>query len=159
MIKANELRIGNLLDNGYNLVHVTSISLDIDDEYAPIIGVCNRLENKNEVIIAEAAFGIEVKPIVLTPEWLERCGFEKAVYTDGIEYYQMDLTDYSNTFNQFNGSWKCYRVKLYNSDWYFEIHKDKTGHIPAFQEKNNHLHQLQNLFFALTGEELEIKTF
>ncbi|MBB2148794.1 hypothetical protein [Pedobacter gandavensis] len=44
----------------------------------------------------------------------------------------------------------------------FEIHFDNDGEYPVFFEGNtltfvSYVHQLQNLYFALTGEELTIK--
>jgi hypothetical protein len=145
MLKVNELRIGSLLDNGYNIVHVTSISLDIDDEYNPVIGVCRHGEHRNEVIIAEAAFGIEVKAIPLTPEWMERCGFSP--YTGGT-------TDDNKFYIQVgNNLYLNFYVRSEN--WCVEPEGWSNEQTCWLQPK--YLHQLQNLYFALSGEELKIE--
>ena len=69
------------------------------------------------------------EPIPLTEEILLKCGFEY----DGDGIYGVDNVYY---------------------DFYFS----KTGVVVrGLNNKIYHLHQLQNLYFALTGEELTIK--
>lgn len=71
----------------------------------------------------------ELQPIPLTEEWLVKFGFEVS--------YSMEI--------------RCYCVKgieaiRFNlNSFYYNTHEIK------------HVHQLQNLYFALTDEELEIK--
>ena len=67
-------------------------------------------------------------PIPITDEWLVKFGFNKS--TENV--FKILHTD--NNFG--------FSVKLYSSD--------------AFKEKIKSVHQLQNLYFALTGEELKI---
>ena len=75
--------------------------------------------------------GEEVKPIPLTEEWLERFGFE---YSD---------------LNGDSGLWKIPPFQIYGK--YNQFLYD-------YRLDVNYVHQLQNLYFALTGEELTIKT-
>jgi hypothetical protein len=78
---------------------------------------------------------IDISPIPLTPEILVKAGFEWSIYHQG--FYKQDfvfvLHEYEDGF----------RFKLFRSSEYVGV-------------KINHMHQLQNLYFALTGEELEI---
>src|SRR6266404_4324622 len=76
---------------------------------------------------------VEGEPI--TEEWLKIFGFEKAIYTDGEEYMQLDKTDYSPSPYNLYKSWKCYRIRKNKDDWYFEVHKNNKGHLFSFQEK------------------------
>jgi hypothetical protein len=75
----------------------------------------------------------DIDPVPLTPEWLERCGFK-----EGTNY-------------------------LFGKHLKLGIHIDYTyiGTITstsaAFVAPAQYVHQLQNLYFALTGEELQIK--
>lgn len=138
MIKVKQLRTGNLLDNGHNIVQVTSISLDIDDEYLPSIGVCKYGEHKDEVIVHEAAFGIEIKPIPLSPEWLERCGFNTKV-KNGIALNILE--GYVFITSLFTGLPLTLEID--------------GNRMPLHSVK--YVYQLQNLYFALTGEELNVK--
>jgi hypothetical protein len=70
------------------------------------------------------------KPIPLTEEWLLKFGFDKGSYffsKDGFEFYLNDGE---------------------NGNWYPLV----GGSV-----KIEYVHQLQNLYFALTGEELTIQ--
>jgi hypothetical protein len=81
------------------------------------------------------------EPISLTPEILERCGFSKVnnqniwnAYEKGK--YRIEDLALENTYS--------FRLKVNPNESYYLADV-------------NYLHELQNLFFALTGEELEIK--
>src|SRR6185312_9286781 len=110
MIKANELRIGNYIQGGI----INSIGYKI--------GVQGN-SSKEVFYIHEST----LQPIPLTPEILERCGFEKHGEKDEIRYYL--------------------------NDFYFEDISLKRDE--CFIANVEYLHQLQNLYFALTGQELE----
>lgn len=78
-----------------------------------------------------------IKPIPLTEEWLLKFGFDLI----NNEYHQS----------------RNHELKLY-----WTVNKNKM--IPEFNEKRfvtgydfKYVHQLQNLYFILTGEELTIK--
>jgi len=68
----------------------------------------------------------------LTAELLEKCGFEKA--NDNFGGYLSPL-------------YKVGRIRINDNEWYNS----------CFYTTVKYLHQLQNLIFALTGTELEIK--
>lgn len=81
----------------------------------------------------------DIEGIDLTPEWLERCGFE---YAEGFadDYTKQPITLYNNPFKK---------------GWTIE---NLFGHqITEDLLVVEYVHQLQNLFFALTGKELNIK--
>ena len=76
----------------------------------------------------------EIHPILLTEEILLKCGFdEQILFEDECPFFC-------------NGDFS-----LYCEDW----NKDKFYHDTEMAIK--YVHQLQNLYFALTGEELNIK--
>jgi hypothetical protein len=71
---------------------------------------------------------VRIKPIPLTEEWLLKFGFEK--YDDMILYWELDDV----------------------TIW------EEKGKYQFFSDKNiKYVHQLQNLYFALTEKELELK--
>jgi hypothetical protein len=77
-----------------------------------------------------------IEPIPLTEEWLVKFGF---------------FEKYKSTSNRWNIKW-------------FEIHdiEDDNGYLEGrfmydFRLHIQHVHNLQNLYFALTGEELTLK--
>lgn len=109
--------------------------------------------------------------IPLTEDWLVKLGFEKKpqVMWRGNGYDWQP--DYPRTYHQdfFNGKF-IYRFTewhwddkgeikidkstegLCNDNWYDKIQEGTLNSIGC-----KHVHQLQNLYFALTGEELTIK--
>jgi hypothetical protein len=124
MIDTKELRIGNLL-----------APLGFDVSTCIVTGV------SNDGIFVDGVPGMrlldysEVEPITITPEWLERLGFEK------IEH-RIEGTIYKKNWLRFTGYGAV-------TDW-------RGGAISS--EHVIYIHQLQNLYHALTGEELTIKT-
>ena len=128
MIDPKELRIGNLFevyDNLFNRVDAIS---------------AEKIRFKN----SKGTFYIapeNINPIPLTPEILERCGFED---TSGGYRATGSEVVFSKLINQ------SVKIDLWEQ-W-------PTGYsLPYYGNKLESLHQLQNLYFALTGEELEIK--
>ena len=87
------------------------------------------------------------KPIKLTEEWLVKFGFKRIDHTysmnDGSMNYRYEL-------NGNDPHW-C----LYFNNRNFAFNESKLNYIHLFH--NKYVHQLQNLYFALTGEELNIK--
>lgn len=78
----------------------------------------------------------DFEPIPLTPEILEKCGFEKQDDGDG-GYYRELLSENGILF----------------------VEGDKKGYTDVFidcweQIRVRYLHQLQNLYYSLTGTEL-----
>jgi hypothetical protein len=82
---------------------------------------------------------LKMLPIPLTPELLERCGFkwDSVPDSDGDEH------------NIYETNWGDFEVTMPDND-ILELEGFRMPHI-------KHLHQLQNIYFALTGIELEIK--
>jgi hypothetical protein len=83
------------------------------------------------------------KPIELTPEWLLKFGFERGdnvVHNDS--FYNIAVGGSNLGINPDNGVvWITRDKNVFNN--------------PALIE---HVHSLQNLFYALTDQELEIRT-
>jgi hypothetical protein len=88
----------------------------------------------------------EFEPIPLTPEILEKCGFEKSkeeVY--GEEYLGLKL---------YNGICR-YEICFFPGNTFTSISLFHKGELIG--RTWEYLHQLQNLYFALTGQELNVK--
>jgi hypothetical protein len=137
LLEPKDLRIGNALMYKEQFVHVTMLSLDIDDEYEDTIGFCEWGKNSNEIADWNRAMP-ELKPIPLTAQMLEGCGFE--YFAGG--FYEKKLNR-----NIFNINIDIPKITL-SDDYHNEM---QLTEIPCI-----YLHQLQNLYFALTGEELKI---
>jgi hypothetical protein len=81
-----------------------------------------------------------VKPIPLTEEWLERFGFERYE-----EYDEGGFVDFRYVLH-ING---LDFVSFWNSEELTVVNQPQTG------VDVEYVHSLQNLYFALTGQELE----
>lgn len=78
----------------------------------------------------------------LTEEWLLKLGFEFRYIDDTCGEYRTHIT---------NKEWGIFAFDV-NSNGY-----SYTGYAATYSVKLEFVHQLQNLYFALTGEELTIK--
>ena len=139
MIKPQELRIGNMLSIEGTFIKVgkieeNSISWNIAKDTAkfkiwnPFLPVSDK----------------KINPIPLTKEILLKFGFNKE-YQKGYIGIDVCNSDFVLTEPFKMGEWQT------NYTFQFE-----TGSVPKFKEIE-YVHQLQNLFFALTGEELTFK--
>ena len=127
-MKASELRIGNWVEiQGLEskIILVDTEGCICENEY------CEDFENNN---ITQ-----NLQPIPLTEEWLKRLGFEK-----DEEYDESGLVDYRLTLMKNSLEF----VSFWNSEEITSVNQPQTG------VDVKHVHQLQNLYFALTGEEL-----
>jgi hypothetical protein len=132
MINANELRLGNYLMQKVGIRIVTT-----------------QCTYQHFDLLAKGQ-GKELFPVVLKAETLERCGFienksypllpearEFRMVLPVIGNHQNEIYAYIKTNNE------CFGRATFNS-------------LPI---SNNfyHLHQLQNLYFSLTGQEMEVR--
>jgi hypothetical protein len=136
MIQANELRIGNRFTRELR----NSRGLEYDRDFVLTEEWMGRLFGSN------ISFALQdLSPIPLTHEILGKAGFVKDKEGD----YWIDLqTNYLKAIFMNDGVypvWCCLA----------ELSSEKEQF--ASLNRINHLHQLQNLYFALTGTELPIK--
>lgn len=134
MIKPNELRIGNLLDwHCDNLCAGEGYVAEINEQGFRFVGNNGCHPHGDEYD--------EIKPIPLTPEWLDHLDIK---YSDGLGYSY----PFAENFNLYLTkrvfkSVECTIMQYSEGD-------ERLAHI-------EYVHQFQNLYFALTGKELEIK--
>lgn len=122
-MKANELRLGNLIKIGGNTIDTYQI-------YTPkkvTLAILNEIAGENEER-PDAELSVFI-PIPLTEEWLLKFGFKQ----DGF-YNSAERWVYLNNI-------------LFKGNGHYIL-----CHYPLCMIK--YVHQLQNLYFALTGEEL-----
>lgn len=148
-MKANELRIGNwLMSDG--------VPVQVDGR--TIFDFWHYGEN--------GVIPLRYEPIPLTEEWMIKLGFD--TYDSEIDYIEWGRPydgDYQKSFNGYewidsdgvddNGD--VFRVTsdgFYSRDeLYFSY---QLGDFNV-RRRIHYVHQLQNLYFALTGEELQFK--
>ena len=127
MIKANELRIWNKLNFLGDVVTFKNITEIREDGIFWIKTFEPKIESKN----------FHFKPIPLTEEWLLKFGFKKRKNRHLFHWEnKIVISEYKDEFENF---------------FY-----PKTGYDIRFSNEIKYVHQLQNLYFALTGAELTV---
>lgn len=129
-MKTNELRIGNYLQGKNSHVIIQTIY--------PVGHV--KIKGNRSVFMVEGEHPC-LSPILLTEEWLLRFGFKPKGEGYSIGIYEIcDFKDFSDGSTEYI---------LYQWDSYNEIESAVKANI-------RYVHQLQNLYFVLTDEELTL---
>lgn len=157
-MKINELRIGNFVTlendvwNEYSsmTMRITKIDSETDDMFPDSTGSAELLPENG--IYTFAQFDEFIKPIPLTEEWLLKFGFDGNNALGGCGEIEISTNGNFRTAllgGLSNNGVRCqiYTEKIPNP--YNEIFNQCS--IPL---QIKYVHQLQNLYFALTGEEL-----
>lgn len=112
---------------------------------------------KSDYIFAKCKTGYGAngfEPIPLTAEILEKAGFEQ----DGGEFMHPNNTDFDLMFCcSENGLWCAYNFGYGNGATPFQEHSSPAYIANPICNPFKYVHQLQNLYFAITGQELEIE--
>ena len=152
-MEIKELRIGNII-NLINIGQCSIVALErLDNNVLPVVS-----NEKREFKVSHNI----IEPIPLTEEWLLKFGFKK----HGAYEFYFDILNYetSNFFDE--------HIEKTNLQFYiYNEHKievkidiDATNVEGEFEGKTlflkhiQYVHQLQNLYFALTNEELTWKS-
>jgi len=131
-MKMNELRVGNFYIN--DLGDVAQV---LEIEGGGVVGDTTEYGKFTDENL--------IKPVKLTEEWLFKFGFKKS--SDSLHYCESSYHILDDGFNV------LFTIEYWNSEkwrnhWYQKYNlKPQTN-------KLKYVHQLQNLYFALTGEEL-----
>tara|TARA_B100002049_G_C15736186_1_gene232538 strand:+ start:74 stop:493 length:420 start_codon:yes stop_codon:yes gene_type:complete len=138
-MKAQELRIGNYV--GINKTALHFDGCNSENAYFEI-------EELKKDVVQFKGFHVgeyykDLKPIQLTEEWLLKLGFEK------IKYYKFSLDEGYIIIEVEDENWEdlCLDVFIQTADMI------KPFYITYLE----HVHHLQNLYHALTGQELEFR--
>lgn len=143
-MKANELRIGNIIN-------------DTSGEDLPVKAIRTRKRGVDEVKVKGYIDWVYVgycDGVAITEEWLVKLGFEKCIGSEsdyeiviqkneggGISEYWL-WVDLHDEDNHNNDMYPCASI-VSEGNW--------------LNTNIKYVHQLQNLYFALTGKELELK--
>jgi hypothetical protein len=136
MIDAKELRTGNIIHNGFKPVIVQGV----DGEGVILMMRCRGMSipegpHRPEYEWEKLYLGFdEALPIPLTPEILEKCGF-----LAGADHMK--------------GQWVFVNGASLFPDGQYFTYLDQRRPLSTVK----YLHQLQNLYYRLTGQELEVK--
>jgi hypothetical protein len=140
-IELNKLRLGNFVfDDENKIMKVARIETseytkwNSGENFSIII---ENLIDKNNYYISE------INAIPITEEWLLKLGFNK-VYKKGYIGIDVNHSDFVLTEPKIIGDWQDFYVFQFTA-----------GNVPKFKALK-YVHELQNLYFALTDEELKI---
>jgi hypothetical protein len=158
-MKSSQLRIGNLFTDSLFLCSVSRI--EETSIWGKTIDVFNHSVARNEDYYAtdnEYHFNIEnTNPIPLTEEWLLKFGFER------IPHYTI-----TNSIIKKTKRGRCLSIGCVGTpnEMVFLSYQEDESSLKIDDliclwnydfDGRLYVHQLQNLYFALTGEELTIK--
>jgi hypothetical protein len=137
-MQASELRIGNLVDfvNRTNPLHRPLYTPLIVMEVTQIDIKCYPYgQSLHKVLRYNSLWLADVEPIQITEEWLVRFGFEKiGNFGYAIRNFRLEYT--KNLISK----------SILDCPFVFWINREVV--------RMKYIHQLQNLYFALTGTEL-----
>lgn len=129
-MKASELRIGNFIKISNTITKVEGFS-----EWDNIVQSSNFAERKIN----------EFEPIPITEEWLLKFGFGNI--TEQCAFKSINIKTFCKSFTVKGcNEQQTIFIELGTRGWTFK----RVGY-PLY----NYVHQLQNLYFALTGDELK----
>lgn len=129
-MKVNELRIGNI-------IHYVSS----EDEYNVITFIDNKGNVGVDTITGFGSLIEEIQGIELTKEWCERLGF---VWNTKHNIFYLDTPLEENA---------SLELLWINNNIELSVYDDEDV---IFCKSIKYVHQLQNLYFAIKGEELKI---
>ena len=136
-MEPQELRLGNLVmweDTSKEIVSITEI-LKRENYYSVSFeGGCAQLD--------------EFIPIPLNEDWLEKFGLIKKYLENPFEEGGYDLDEKGNRWYHWVQGTFNLEIQT-NGEIWFEVY---SHYIPV-----KTVHQLQNIYFSLTGEELKLK--
>lgn len=129
MIDPKELRIGNLVQDAISL-----------EKSLPVYKLESGVVTCGSDLFSYPYLTEQIKPIPLTPEILQKCGFA-CMFMQEVWSVEAEFGILS--------------IALTNPD------KHPDGNLVVFEGVRlfsiKYLHQLQNLYFALTGQELNVE--
>lgn len=158
-MKANEIRIGNIVTVDNPLFHpnLKDVPMLIKGIYETERGYAVKLEHivpSDDIFTEYSQLTQFIRPIPLTEEILIKAGFEKKEFTrfttfklNRVEITNVEFFDEDKDGKEF--SFKQWRISgLYSSDLFY---------FKSYSPNIKSVHQLQNLIFALMGEEIKIE--
>lgn len=131
-MKVNELRIGNWVDR--------------DGKYIQIRTIDGYLNEVSEGSMLTQHSIDRISPIPLTPEILEKAGFE---IDEDKGFVREDDLKYPVHSSQLD-------IIHIRGQFFLWVEIDEDAFYNFRMREITHLHQLQNLYFSLVGEELPI---
>ena len=148
-MKNSELRIGNIITLSSPDAEIAIPSMIPFVVFEITFGRCHYIQEIGKPFAIQYSYPIEwnhVHPIPITPEWLERLGFEKVG-----NYYDLDFNGGGLRFLSDLDGCRLFTGSEYSLTIAMDYDTCEIPNTPKY------IHQLQNLYHALTGQELTVK--
>lgn len=144
IIEPSEIMIGSILKYDGVPVHVTNLSLDIDDEYNEMIGFCYLGKTTDEIYDWNRSLCDKLKPVHLSNDILSNLGFTFSLVKG---------------YNDVDGKWWL-SPEGFRYLFVYDKEPDKKYYGPLGRSVD-YLHELQLLNFALrvTHLKIDLSTF
>ena len=134
-MNANELRVGNWVEANSPMMQVKEITEHTVGLYMP--------GSEADPFLYDIE---EIRPIKLSPEILEKCGFE----LNRNNELSIEINDIASHLELMSGTGGFYYPSFTQTP---QGDEERT----VYFNRINSLHQIQNLYFSLCGEELNYK--
>lgn len=131
-MKATDLRVGNLVLHNKQIFEIYDI---ISTQDSVIIGQGDDTGGLQEVFISE------IEPIQLTEDILLKCGFKARTIYDDFEFEGIKIS---------SCIMRCDTKE--RSSFFLNLGEENE----SLNIRLDYIHQLQNLYFSLTGQELNV---
>lgn len=139
MINPRELRIGNWVQNSFKMMgHV----IEFNQKTVKV----KMSYSTSKIVMMTTGIGLDVDPIPLTHEMLLKCGFIKV-----DESYKFGVYDTNFVLKPDWREQPCFHFGIESTD---APNPDDDFKVFNFAHEIKYVHQLQNIMFAVTGEEL-----
>lgn len=143
-MNATELRIGNIVTTVKGTKHYGK-ELEVENI------IYNNYDPSKMLVSINDYPETEILPIPITEEWLKRMGFTKQIGWSIVYKGEKFQRGAKSLEIAPNGTWYAYVPYVRN------FNTGEPDDFVCLRSDLMHVHQLQNLYHALTGEELEIK--
>lgn len=148
-MKASELRLGNYVD--YNCCCENKITVKVESISKDKLWMIDDTKNYHCTKCGETFYNNLIDffyPIPLTEEWLLKFGF--------VKHFNMFIKSYSRNEDNMVSFLGIFFEEKINS-WIGYVGNNNTNFSVAINCYFS-VHQIQNLYFSLTGEEMILKT-
>ena len=149
-MKANELRIGNLVKVNNQEYHP-----ELDNEILVVVGI-NQTDNLERT---GRTHSVSMNHLDNKKNYVIPAVSQLEMYVQGIELNDKNIQELGYTLTDTNSAgnvWNIVKIGEFINEDFQIIYFNRTKEYKRRNLRIKYVHELQNLFFAVTGQELTI---